>query len=126
MTERKPIPEWAVGLGSLTLLYAACFWGFNRFIKEQVYEEQGGLSPSGVPIDEYHHIVPEKMLRNTLGISGKNVRENCIGLGFKEHKEKWDRLAAQGIFYPGVTLDKLDPNTYVLVNRSKHHKRRRR
>lgn len=125
MTERQPIPEWVKTAGSLTLLYATLWWGFSKDIKRQVYEEQGGVSPEGKPIEEYHHIVPEKALRGQ-GIRGKNVRENCVGLSFEEHKHKWDRLMFEGIFYPGVTIDQIDKETYVSGHFARSRKRRKR
>lgn len=117
--------------GSLSFLYLVSWWGFKHDIKEAVWDRQNGeCGEPGChdPIDEYHHIVPENMLKRN-GIKGKNTADNAVGLCFDHHKHKWDELASRGIFYPGVELEELDPNTYVNVNKlwsHKHEKKRRR
>jgi len=118
MTERR-IPDWVkeAGLitGSLALLYCAAWWGFSRQVKEEVWERQNGVCGEencNKPILEYHHKIPERALLPK-GIRGKNIAENAVGLCFNHHKNKWDKLMFQGIFYPGITLEQVDPNTYV-------------
>ena len=120
--------DLAIAVGSVAFLYSLSTFGFSKWVKELIFNKQGGVSPTGQPIDEYHHIVPENMLKRSMGISGKNVPENCVGLGYEEHKRKWDQLASEGIFYPGVSIDQIDPDTYTTVQpkRNKHKPRRRR
>lgn len=129
MTERK-IPDWVkeAGMvtGSLALLYCATWWGFNRQIKEEVWKRQDGICGEegcNRPILEYHHRVPERMIRNSFGVAGKNNAENAVGLCFDHHKHKWDPLAAKGIIYPGIPVSEADPSTYTKLGG--HHKRRR-
>jgi hypothetical protein len=133
----KHTPEWLTAcehIGSALILYGLARWGFSKEVKQKVYERQGGLSPEGRPIEEYHHIVPENALKRK-GIKGKNVAENCVGLSFDEHKHKWDILMQEGVFYPGVALEELNPDTYVIINHgnerrvsnnSGYHRHRRR
>jgi len=129
--KKKPLEfvvEATKVLAPVAFLYLASWWGFKKDVKEEVWERQGGLSPEGKPIEEYHHIVPERALLKR-GIKGKNTAENCVGLSFDEHKNKWDKLMLRGIFYPGVELEELNPDTYVNVNklwRNKREKKHRR
>lgn len=107
--------EATTAAGSVAFLYCVSFWGFKDIIKEKIWEMQNGrcADPEGCsePIYEYHHIVPENMLRRR-GIKGLNVIANAIGLCFDHHKNKWDKEAAHGVFFPGVTIDEIDPKTY--------------
>lgn len=107
--------EAAALLGDAAFLYLVSWWGFKRDVKEEIWNRQNGLSPEGKPIEENHHIVPEKALLKQ-GIKGKNIVANGVGLSKEEHKQKWDKLMMKGIFYPGVTLEELDPNTWIKVD----------
>ena len=114
----QEIREIAEVTAPIALLTLAAWWGFNRDVKREVYERQDGMcGEEGCeqPIDEYHHRVPERALLKR-GIKGKNTAANCVGLCFDHHKHKWDELMMQGVFYPGVEMHDLDPNTYVVLS----------
>lgn len=132
--KKKPLEfvvEATKVLAPVAFLYLAAWWGFKKDVKDEVWERQGGeCGEPGCtrPILEYHHIVPENMLKRN-GIKGKNTADNAVGLCFDHHKHKWDVLASKGIFYPGVELEELNPDTYVNVNklwRNKREKKHRR
>lgn len=117
MVERDHHHELIIGVASFAVIGFIARFGFPKWVKDKVFERQGGVAPDGSPIEEYHHVVPERMLIHSKGIAGNNVPENCVGLSSEEHKDVWDKLAAQGVFYPGVTLEQLDPNTYSVIKK---------
>ena len=122
--QKHDLVQLAEIVGGVAFLYVVANFGFNHNIKERVFEKQGGLSPIGEPIEEYHHIVPFKALRK-IGLKGKNCEENCVGLSKVEHKTIWDRLMMKGTFYPGVPIEDVDPKAYVKLTPKKgKHKRR--
>jgi hypothetical protein len=130
MTEQQKSPlEIAAHLtGSVAFLYLVSYWGFKSEIKKEVWDRQNGLCGEPgceKPIKEYHHVCPEKALVKK-GIKGKNCADNAVGLCFDHHKHKWDSLMFQGVFYPGVELKDLPPNTYAEVHYQPKKKRRRR
>lgn len=130
MTEQQKSPlEIAAHLtGSVAFLYLVSYWGFHKEIKQEVWDRQNGLCGEPgceKPIKEYHHVCPEKALVKK-GIKGKNCADNAVGLCFDHHKHKWDNLMFQGVFYPGVELKDLPPNTYAQVHYQPKKKRRRR
>jgi hypothetical protein len=105
---------------------------FSKEIKNEVNELQNYIcARCGDKFDwlSAHHKIPEHALR-PLGIRGKNILDNAVGLCNGEHgkgegseddcHEVVDRMAIDNkLFWKEgrfVNLSEVDPNTYVLNN----------
>jgi len=125
-----------IGLVSLYSLYELSKFGFGKAVRKQVIEQQGEACAYCGQVGSHslqcHHVVPEKMLRRS-GIKGNNSLKNAVGLCShldNDCHRYWDEKASHRVFFPGVELDQLDPDTYDKITprpkrKSKGRRRRR-
>jgi len=113
-------------------LYSSLRPKFSNEIKKQIRIEQGfRCDCCGDYVGEtmeIHHKIPEHMWERR-GIHGKDVKENGVGLcGCKgrDCHEVFDRKAQHGIVYPDLTINDVDPCTFVQYRRSPKPKKHRR